>query len=137
MVVGAVKVCSPTVNCSTPVLGVYAAALGTYELVNGFPIGLIPKISFSVYPLPGLFNTTFLTPPSTTTISPVAPTPVPILLNNGMLVYVPSAYPVPAVSPSGVSLTGLRLVLTCTVIVVAVSAVIAKVAPNASSDGLG
>ena len=101
------------------------------------PIGLIPKISSFVYPLPGLSNTTFLTLPSTTIMSPVAPTPVPILLNSGISRYVPSAYPVPAVNPSGVFLSGLKLVFTCTVIVVAVSAEIVNVAPYASSDGLG
>ena len=94
---------------------------------------VIPNTSFGVYPLPPDTSFTFVTLPLVTVMSAVAPTPVPSRFLSETAEYTPSLYPVPGVNSSGSSLD----IPTFTVIVVAVSAVIARIFPDAGSPDLG
>ena len=74
-----------------------------------------------------------MTLPPITVISAVAPTPVPSRFLSETAEYIPSLYPVPDVYSFGSSFD----IPTLTVIVVDVSAVIARIFPDAGSPDLG
>ena len=115
----------------TPSAGVYVPFVGINCLTNCSPTRGSEILTTSVgrYPFPPDTSFTFVTLPLATVMSAVAPTPPPSLFLSGTAVYTPSLYPVPPANSFGSSLD----IPTLTVIVVAVSAVIARVLPDAGS----
>ena len=93
----------------------------------------MPTTPLGEYPFPADTNLTFVTLPLVTVILAVAPTPDPNLFLSGTAVYTPSLYPVPGVNSFPWSFD----IPTLTVIVSPATPVIARVLPDAGSDGRG